>query len=106
LTAGNNVNVYDSTGFKESFTFLDPDTGLPVTAAANFTTPLIAPDGFGAFHGHLFVSDQNNFLWEAAPDTSELRPFLYFHDACPLPIDPECPFLEIAPFGLEFTPDG
>jgi hypothetical protein len=86
---------------------MDPDTGLPVTAAANFTTPLIAPAGFPTFGGHLFVSDGNNQVWQASPGTTQLTLFRYFHEACPVnQQDPSCPFWELDPFGLEFTPPG
>jgi hypothetical protein len=109
LTAGLNVSVYDSVGFKESFTFVDPDSDPPVQiiAASSFTTPLIVPVGFGAFGGHLFVSDQNNNIWQAAPATTELTRFRNFREACPMSQqDPSCPFWEFDPFGIEFTPPG
>jgi hypothetical protein len=102
LTAGTNVNVYDNLGSGTSFQFLDPVTGLPVTATATFTMPLIAPSGFGGFAGYLFVSDQNNKIWAAAPGTKMLTVFRFLPDSCPS--SGFCAFRNFLPFGLELAP--
>jgi len=107
VTAGLNVNVYDSLGFKESFLFLDQISGLPVVATANFSTPLVAPAAFGTYGGHLFVSDQNNQVWEMAPATQILNLFLNSRQACPaIQQNDSCPFWNLSPFGIEFSPAG
>jgi hypothetical protein len=104
LTAGLYVSVYDSLGSHSSFQFIDPGTGLPATATGNFTSPILAPAGFGGFSGSLFVSDQNNTIWQAFPGTTMVSVFRYLSEGCPA--SGFCPFRNFAPFGLEFTPPG
>jgi hypothetical protein len=70
------------------------------------TTPLIAPAGFGAYGGHLFLSDQGGTnagqaVWRTAPAVSgDTAHFQLFRDKTSILA------LEIAPWGLEFTPPG
>ena len=94
------VRVFDSAGnITSTFVTKDPDAPLNlITATGNFSTPLIAPAGFGTLvGGDLFVSDQNNKIWKAGLGSSELKLFKYFQ------ADGD-PFDSTAPFGLAFTP--
>ena len=87
LIASSPLRVYDAAG---NFSVFDPTESL-------FTTPLIAPAGFGPFGGHLFVSDQNfGQIWRADPAGGGLTIFKDLNT--PPDLD--------SPFGLEFTPAG
>jgi hypothetical protein len=83
LVAGEPLLAFDSQGSQVTF---DPALGA-------FTTPIIAPAGT-SFGDDLFVSDQNNVIWRAAPGGS-LTQFKNLQGD----------FFGFAPFGLEFTPD-
>lgn len=84
LAAGNaDIDVYSSDGQM---------TSLVSTANASFTTPALAPSGFGAYGGNVVVGDQaNHQVMALAPSgaTSVLAGNLAFQ-----------------PFGVAFAPDG
>jgi len=89
------VLAVDSNGL---ITMIDPN------GAGLSTTPLIAPAGFGAYSGHLFVSDQGGTnagqaVWQTAPAVSgDTAHFHLFRDKTSVLA------LQLAPWGLEFTP--
>ena len=85
LVATESLRIIDSAGNGAIF---DPLT-------SGLTIPLIAPGGFGAYGGNLFVTDQVGFIWRADPAGGGLT---LFKDLTGAP--PPVP----SPFGIEFTP--
>jgi hypothetical protein len=90
LFAGQPINQMDILDGAGNYTPFDP-------LNANFTTPAIAPTAFSA-SGSVFITDQNQFIWTAAPSGGGVLLFKDLHS------DPF--FGNSAPFGLEFTPVG
>lgn len=79
----------------------------PNLLTAPYKTPVIAPDSFLPYGGHLFVSDLNDNVWRTpppgAPGTTTL--FKNLNDGCPPDQqNSSCPLWDIWAFGLEFTP--
>ena len=59
-----------------------------------FSNPALAPAGFGPYDGHLYVTDQNGFIWRADPAGGGLT---IFSDLRTNPVVND-------PFGIVFTP--